>query len=149
MQVFWDGVLNENTSIKFNSVVKWGNHCNFTLFSQATLAKCKSIVGQQRPGDVEQGENILIQLQQHLHPNHAFCTEMKTSLVSSYALLKNKTVKQFDRQLELAEQVLRVMDVIDPGMTPRRGGMLKHVVEIKMKRANLQVRVGGWVNLKK
>ena len=149
MQVFWDGVLNENTSIKFNSVVSWGNHCNFTLFSQATIAKCKSIVGQQRPGDVEQGENILIQLQQHLHPNHAFCTEMKTSLVSSYAHLKNKSVKQFDRQLELAEQVLKVMDVIDPGMTPRRGGMLKHVVEIKMKRANLQVRVCGWVNLKK
>ena len=116
-------------------------YCYFS--AQATLTRCKSIVGQQRPGDVEQGENILIQLQQHLHPNHAFCTEMKTSLVSSYALLKNKTVKQYDRQLELAEQVLRVMDVIDPGMTPRRGGMLKHVVEIKMKRANLQVRVGG------
>lgn len=34
-------------------------------------------------------------------------------------------------------QVIEVMDIIDPGMTPRRGGMLKYIVDIKMKKANM------------
>merc|ERR1712098_802557 len=109
---------------------------------KATLVRCRSIAGKLRPGDADHGEKLLTQLQQYLHTNHAICTEVKTSLVSSCALVKNKTGNMFDRQLELAEQVLKVLDVIDPGMTPRRGGILKHVIEIKMKRANLQVEEG-------
>ena len=38
--------------------------------------------------------------------------------------------------------MLAVLDRIDPGLTPRRGGLLKHVVELRMRRANMEVKEG-------
>ena len=33
--------------------------------------------------------------------------------------------------------VFQVTEVLDPGLTPRRGGLLKHVVDITMMKANM------------
>ena len=34
------------------------------------------------------------------------------------------------------------MEQLDPGMTPRRGGLLKHVVDITMMKANMDSGMG-------
>ena len=109
----------------------------------ASLARSRAIMGQWTSGeDVNMGEKILTQMMQLLHPNHSLCVQIKTKLVGSYDLVKDRSVEQLDRQLELAEQVLDVMDVIDPGLTPRRGALLKHVLDVKMQKANLDVKEG-------
>ena len=81
-------------------------------------------------------------LMEHLHPNHSLCVQLKTRLVGDYNKIKEKTYDEVSRQLELAEEVLAVMDKIDPGLTPRRGEMLKHVVNMRMKKANMEVKKG-------
>ena len=63
-------------------------------------------------------------------------------MVADYNNIKEKTFDEVSRQLELAEQILEVMDKIDPGLTPRRGEMLKHVVNMRMKKANIEVKKG-------
>ena len=108
----------------------------------ATLAKCRSIAKHFNPDCIEKGEEILSKLAEYLHPNHAICTQLKTGLVSGYAALADKDLPQLNRQLELVQQVLAVTDVIDPGMTPRRGAMLKHLVDVTMKKANIEVEQG-------
>ena len=111
----------------------------------ALLARCRAIMAQWSGGfeDVDTGEQVLTQLMNLLHPNHSLCVQMKTKLVSSYDLVKNKTMEQIDRQMVLVEQVLEVMEVIDPGLTPRRGTLLKHLVDVRMQKANLDVKEGN------
>ena len=105
------------------------------------LARCKASVV--RAGDsVDKCEDHLEQLQQHLHPNHGYCVQLKTNLISSYDRIRDKTRDQLQRQLELVQDVVAVMDIIDPGQTPKRGGLLKTVLDIKMKIANKDVEEG-------
>ena len=61
----------------------------------------------------------------------------RTQLISMYDQLDDKSRAQLDRQLQLAQQVLAVTDIIDPGLTPRRGGLLKHVLELRTRTANM------------
>ena len=101
------------------------------------LAKCRLLIDRTASEDVQQGEELLQSLVKYLHPNHSFCVEQKSKLVVSYSKLVIKPISVLDRQLQLATEVIDVMDIIDPGMTPRRGGMLKYIVDIKMKKANM------------
>ena len=87
-------------------------------------------------------DDFNFRLIEQLHPNHSLCVQLKTRLVLEYNKIKDKTFEQVSRQLELAEQVLEVMNKIDPGLTPRRGEMLKHVVNMRMKKANMEVKKG-------
>ena len=57
-------------------------------------------------------------------------------------LLNLASAELLCRQLQLLEEVLGVLDIIDPGMTPKRGGLLKHLVELRMKTANIDVETG-------
>lgn len=107
----------------------------------ATLARCRAAMAR-AGGDLDKCEQCLATLEQHLHANHGFCVQMKTTMVSAYDRIIDKSRDQLDRQLQLAEDVLEVMDIIDPGQTPRRGGMLKHVLDVKMKIANRGVEDG-------
>ena len=100
------------------------------------LARCRAIRDRLESQDPGQGEQLLAQLASYLHPNHGLCVEQKAKLVVNYSKLTDKPAAVLDRQLQLATEVIEVMDIIDPGLTPRRGGMLKYIVDIKMKKAN-------------
>ena len=106
----------------------------------AVLARCRDIMAEAE--EVESLEKVLVRLQEHLHPNHSFCVQIKNKLISAYAGRANKTREELGRQLQLVEEVLEVIDIIDPGMTPKRGGLLKHLVDLRMKTANLDVESG-------
>merc|ERR1719471_300741 len=116
------------------------NDCSATTdqdYIQHILAKCRVLRDRAASEDVEQGEALLSTLCQYLHPNHGLCVEQKSRLVVNYSKLSVKPASILYRQLQLATEVIEVMDIIDPGMTPRRGGMLKYIVDIKMKKANM------------
>ena len=100
------------------------------------LTRCRAIRDRLESQDPGQGEELLTQLANYLHPNHGLCVEQKAKLVVDYSKLADKPPSVLDRQLQLATEVIEVMDIIDPGLTPRRGGMLKYIVDIKMKKAN-------------
>ena len=100
------------------------------------LARCRAIRDRLESQDPAQGEDLLTQLANYLHPNHGLCVEQKAKLVVNYSKLTDKPAAVLDRQLQLATDVIQVMDIIDPGLTPRRGGMLKYIVDIRMKKAN-------------
>ena len=106
----------------------------------AVLARCRALVT--KVAGVEDAETLLTSLQHHLHPNHGLCVQLRTQLISSYDQLEDKSRAQLDRQLQLAQQVLAVTDIIDPGLTPRRGGLLKHVLELRTRTANMDKKQG-------
>ena len=106
------------------------------------LARCRALLAGAEGGGAEYLEQVLASLQQRLHHNHGYCVQTKTKLISAYAGRENKTRRELGRQLQLVEEVLGVLDIIDPGMTPKRGGLLKHLVELRMKTANIDVETG-------
>ena len=107
----------------------------------AVLARARLIM-QGAEQEVGSLERALVRLRERLHPNHGFCVEIKNKLISAYAGQENKTRLELGRQLQLVEEVLGVIDIIDPGMTPKRGGLLKQIVDLRMKTANLDVESG-------
>ena len=106
----------------------------------AVLASCRDIMAGAE--EVFSLEQALVRLQKLLNPNHGFCVQIKNKLISAYSGRENKTREELGRQLQLVEEVLEVMDIIDPGMTPKRGGLLKLLVDLRMKTANLDVESG-------
>ena len=125
---------------------------------EARLARCRGLLaGSSDRDSAEVTEQLLVSLAPLLHEDHSYRVQLKSRLVFSYNAAAGSR-QQLDRQLQLAEQVrlqliviagyswleqvLAVLDRIDPGLTPRRGGLLKHVVELRMRRANMDVKEG-------
>ena len=133
---------------------------------EARLARCRGLLaGSSDRDSAEVTEQLLVSLAPLLHEDHSYRVQLKSRLVFSYNSAAGSR-QQLDRQLQLAEQVrlqlvrtwrwlelvragyswleqvLAVLDRIDPGLTPRRGGLLKHVVELRMRRANMDVKEG-------
>ena len=106
----------------------------------AVLARCRVIMAETE--EVESLEKALVRLQELLHSNHGFCVQIKNKLISAYNGRGNRTREELGRHLKLVEEVLEVIDIIDPGMTPKRGGLLKQLVDLRMKTANLDVESG-------
>ena len=92
--------------------------------------------------DIAQGEKLLLLLQDELHHNHEYILRIKTQLLMTYSQAKPQTRPVMDRRLQLALDILQVTEVLDPGLTPRRGGLLKHVVDITMVKANMDSGAG-------
>lgn len=78
---------------------------------------------------IEESERLIRQYKSVLHPNHAFLTILKHSLVQFYGRSEGYTYDDLpdvllERKAELCRQILRVVDVVEPGKTRLRGLML-------------------------
>ena len=111
--------------------------------ASAKLSRCRSMLGKIDRDNVEGMEAVLKDLRLFLHKNHSYCVQTKTDLVSRLARIQNKTKAEADRQLDLAEEILAVLEVTDPGLSPRRAGLLRHVVELRAAAANRELRAGA------
>lgn len=75
---------------------------------------------------IEESERLLRQYKSVLHPNHAFLTIIKHSLIQFYGRSEGYTYEDLpdillERKAELCRQILRVVDVVEPGKTRLRG----------------------------
>ena len=110
--------------------------------ASARLARCRAMLGKMDRDSVETMEAVLSEARLLLHNNHSYCVQIKTDLVSRLARVRDKTPLEADRQLELAEEILAVLEVTDPGLSPRRAGLLRHVVELRTAAATRKLRAG-------
>jgi len=109
----------------------------------ARLDKLKKLIDNTNLSDAEEGEKLIKYLGLHLHHNHEYILRVKTQLLQLYTTEhKDSTRPVLDRRLQLALDILQVTEVLDPGLTPRRGGLLKHVVDITMMKANMDCGKG-------
>lgn len=72
-----------------------------------------------------------------MHPNHFLLISLKDSLIEKYGwLLSNKVdeinTNSIDRKVELCEDVLKVLDVIQPGMNRTRAMLLYEIYITKI-----------------
>ena len=91
---------------------------------------------------IEAMEAVLAEARLLLHNNHSYCVQIKTDLVSRLARVRDKTPEEADRQLDLAEEILAVLEVTDPGLSPRRAGLLRHVLELRTASATRRLKAG-------
>ena len=110
--------------------------------ARARLARVRAMMGKMDRDSVEAMEAALTEARLFVHKNHSYCVQIKTDLVSRLARVKDKSPQQADRQLVLAEEILAVLEVTDPGLSPRRAGLLRHVVELRTAAATRQLRAG-------
>ena len=110
--------------------------------ARARLARCRAMIGKMDQSSVEAMEAVLTEVSTLLHQNHSYCVQIKTDLVSRLAGVIDKTPEQTDRQLDLAEEILAVLEVTDPGLSPRRAGLLRHVVELRTAAAKRKLKAG-------
>ncbi|KAL1464974.1 hypothetical protein WDU94_004572 [Cyamophila willieti] len=78
---------------------------------------------------IEESERLLRQYKSVLHPNHAFLTILKHSLVQFYGRSEGYTYEDLpdillERKADLCKEILKVVDVVEPGKTRLRGLML-------------------------
>ncbi|KAI5754356.1 hypothetical protein M8J77_007961 [Diaphorina citri] len=78
---------------------------------------------------IEESERLLRQYKSVLHPNHAFLTILKHSLVQFYGRSDGYTYEDLpdillERKANLCKDILIVIDVVEPGKTRLRGLML-------------------------
>ncbi|XP_075212902.1 SET domain-containing protein SmydA-8-like isoform X2 [Lycorma delicatula] len=86
---------------------------------------------------IEQGEKILRQYRSVLHPKHAFNTSIRHSLVQLYGRANGYTFEDLpdillERKIELCEQILSVINVIEPGYSRIRGLNCMWMKEMKI-----------------
>ena len=110
--------------------------------ARARLSRCRAMVTKIDRESVEAMEAVLAEARVFLHNNHSYCVQIKTDLVSQLARVRDKTPEEADRQLDLAEEILAVLEVTDPGLSPRRAGLLRHVLQLRTERATRQLRAG-------
>ena len=110
--------------------------------ARARLARVRAMMGKMDRDSVEAMEAALTEASLLLHNNHSYCVQIKTDLVSRMARVRDKTPEEADRQLDLAEEILAVLEVTDPGLSPRRAGLLRHVVELRTAAATRKLRAG-------
>lgn len=75
---------------------------------------------------IEESERLLRQYKSVLHPNHAFLTILKHSLVQFYGRSDGYTYEDLpdillERKANLCKDILKVIDVVEPGKTRLRG----------------------------
>jgi len=102
------------------------------------LQKCKKRVEMCRDGEEEE---LLEELEQELHKNHEIIIEVKSKLLQRYSG-EPQTRPVMDRRLQLAMDILQVMERIDPGLTPRRGGLLNQVVNTEIRKTSMDSSLG-------
>jgi len=125
---------------------KWiCDQCEYTVGEREIidmLDMYKHMIDTTNLTDADQCEKLLVLLQEHLHPGHAYMLRIATQLLQIYSRTKPATRPVLDRQMQLAMDILQVTSLIDPGMTPRRGGILKHLVDVMVSKANMDSSKG-------
>ena len=79
-----------------------------------------------------------------LHPNHYLIMEIKMKLLASLHLLitnPHPTRDSIIHTLQLAEEIAKVFEVLDPGLTILKGRMLKYINRPKLMLANMDLEV--------
>lgn len=84
--------------------------------------------------DLEGNLAALKKLRQFLHCNHAILTELRTRIIPIFTRQPGKTTHDFpdetlDAKRQLCRENLKVLNVVSPGLTIQRGGVLFELQE--------------------
>lgn len=80
---------------------------------------------------------LLIKLQETLHPNHYIIFGIKKALVTKPALADNNSIESLDRKLRYCQEVMSIVEKLDPGLTMQRALLLKSSAEAHSEMARL------------
>ena len=97
---------------------------------EVTLQKLRSSLDKVPSDQPDKLESFLKVASKILHPNHCMLVEIKQRLMAVYGSSTNPAL--VSRKLDLAEQVMEVMDKLDPGLTAWRGKMLYDVTRFRI-----------------
>merc|ERR1719273_333653 len=93
---------------------------------EKTLVSSDELI--QKATNAEECEKAIFNLEKKLHRNHLLILEVKNKLLVLYSQLSSNTRVIMDRQIQLGLEILQVLAVIDPGVTTRRGNLLRHLL---------------------
>ena len=88
----------------------------------------------------EKLENFLKIARKFLHPNHCLVVEVKKTLLALYG--STLTPALITRKLELAAEILAVLDKLDPGLSAARGQILYDVTRFRLMSSLQAVQAG-------
>lgn len=87
---------------------------------KSTLNEVRRIIDDVSYYDVQKIEFLLRKLQLTLNPNHFLLMEVKQNLVALYNTM-DLTRKTLERKIDLCREILRVLEVIEPGISRLQG----------------------------
>ena len=93
-----------------------------------TIKKLKISLEKIPKDDVDKLEAFLKISSKILHPNHCILIELKQRILQLYGTSLNPEL--ISRKLELADQIMRVMEKLDPGITAWKGKLLYDVTRL-------------------
>lgn len=89
--------------------------------------------------NIELCEQLLKKYQKLLHPNHFLLISLKESLIEKYGWLLSNKVEELDtsanvidRKVKLCQDVLKVLDILQPGMSRARAMLLYEIYITKI-----------------
>ena len=97
---------------------------------EVTLQKLRSSLEKVPADQPDKLESFLKVASKILHPNHCMLVEIKQRLMALYGTSTNPAL--VSRKLDLAEEVMTVMDKLDPGVTAWRGKLLYDVTRFRL-----------------
>lgn len=90
------------------------------------LTKIRNAVESANPDQLELRERMIKLYHSYLHPNHGYLISLKYDLSQLYGRAAEYTFDEMpdllmERKIELCRHLLRVADIVEPGLTRLRG----------------------------
>jgi len=95
-----------------------------------TIKKLKISLEKIPKDDVDKLEAFLKVSSKILHPNHCILVELKQRILQLYGTSLNPEL--ISRKLELADEIMKVMDKLDPGITAWKGKLVYDVTRFRI-----------------
>ena len=102
--------------------------------------KLKLLLDKTPRKDPEKLENFLKIAAKFVHSNHCLLVEVKRTLLSLYGSTLSPSL--IARKLELADEILTVLDSLDPGLTSWRGQILYDITRFRLMSSLQAVQAG-------
>ena len=142
-----EGVLLPLKSLDYDS--PWGcseDSCSVNIESstiQAMISAMEAELEGIDDSNIEVLENIVIKWLQVLHPQHYLILLLKRKLLAALKIVTSSNPPRalLTQTIELAEECIRVFDVLDPGLTILKGRMMQYrnAPQLMLAKIDLQV----------